>query len=407
MHQPARRAAARTLLPVRRIRAAAARHPQLGDAVLVALLAGVLARVTASFGGTTAEGWVWFAALHLPLVWRRRWPAAVFWTVVCLALGAAGAGALGPALLIVPMVAGYTLARHRPRRYLWPVAAPLAVFVAGWLANGGPPWDAVALLGLFAAAVMLGTNRRTHRAYLAALEDRARRLEREREQQARLVVADERARIAREMHDIVAHNLAVMVALTDGAAATTPVAPQRAVAMMEQASTTGREALTEIRRLVDLLRTGEPAARPPPVPPDLAGGRVPPPQPGFADVAGLVDQVRAAGLRVTLTCEGQPGRWGPGAGLAVYRIVQEALTNTIRHAGPRAGAQVFLRYHAAGADIDVLDDGGGAGTRPAPGGHGLTGMTERAMSYGGHLEAGPRPEGGWRVHAYLPLGGGP
>src|SRR5262249_49944177 len=157
----------------------------------------------------------------------------------------------------------------------------------------------------------------------------------DRDQQAQLAVATERTRIAREMHDIVAHNLAVIVALADGAAATATTAPQRAADVMQQVSTTGRQALGEMRRPVGLLRDGKQDAD--------AEGRVREPQPGLDDIDRLVEQIRAAGVQVALTREGVPGSWGPGAGLAVYRIVQEALTNTLKHAGPRAAAQVRLR----------------------------------------------------------------
>jgi signal transduction histidine kinase len=302
------------------------------------------------------------------------------------------------------MVAGYTLARFRPQRQLRPVVVPLVVFAVSWLWHGGPLWDAVTLVGVFAAALLLGANLQMRQAYLAELEDRAERLEREREQQARLAIAAERTRIAREMHDIVAHNLAVMVALSDGAAATAPVAPQRAVDLMEKASTTGREALTEIRRLIGLLRDGEAETLP------GGPGGVPPPQPGLDDLDGLIDQVRAAGLQVTLTREGAPGAWGPGAGLAVYRIVQEALTNTMRHAGQEATVEVRVRCQGAGVDVEIVDDGGRraavAADGRSSGGHGLTGMIERAATYGGHVTAGPGHAGGWQVQVHLPLGAG-
>jgi signal transduction histidine kinase len=164
---------------------------------------------------------------------------------------------------------------------------------------------------------------------------------------------------------------------------------------MQQVSGTGRQALAEMRRLLGLLHAGEP----PQAPSELV------PQPGLDDIDELVDQIRAAGVRVTLTREGVAGAWGPGAGLAVYRIVQEALTNTLKHAGPRASAQVRLRYTAAGVDLEVTDDGAGRPARPAPGavagGHGLAGMIERAASYGGEVQAGPCSGTGWRVRARL------
>jgi signal transduction histidine kinase len=301
-------------------------------------------------------------------------------------------GFVGAHELLAPWIAVYTVARHRPRRHLWPAVAAGVPFAVAWLWNGGPWWDLVAMGAILAATLLLGINLRTRQAYLAALEDRARRLEQEREQQARLAVATERARIAREMHDIVAHNLAVMVALADGAGYAAATSPDRAAEAMRKVSASGREALSEMRRLVGLLRDGEPAD------PD---GRSP--QPGLDDLDRLVAQVRAAGVTVAVSREGVPGAWGPGAGLAIYRIVQEALTNVLKHAGPRAGAEVRLRYEPARAEVEVLDDGAGrpAVTVPAAGRHGLAGMAERAASYDGQLRAGPRPGAGWRVHAYL------
>jgi signal transduction histidine kinase len=160
-------------------------------------------------------------------------------------------------------------------------------------------------------------------------------------------------------------------------------------------SETGRQALAEMRRLLGLLRDGQP----PPASSELV------PQPGLDDIDALVDQVRAAGVRIELTHQGTAGAWGPGAGLAVYRIVQEALTNTLKHAGPQARAQVRLRYTAAGVDLEVTDDGAGRPASPAAdtlsGGHGLAGMIERATPYGGEVQAGPCPGTGWRVRARL------
>jgi CheY-like chemotaxis protein len=233
-------------------------------------------------------------------------------------------------------VAVYTVARHGPRRHLWPVIAVIALPAAVVLLWNGPNWTALGFVtAVLAATVLLGVTVSTREAYLAALEERARRLERDRDQQAQLAVAAERARIARDMHDIVAHNLAVIVALADGAALTATAAPERAADTMNKVSATGRQALGEMRRLLGVLR-------------DDDAGRAP--QPGLANLDALVEQVRAAGMRVALTTEGVPGTCGPGAGLAIYRIVQEALTNTLKHAGPQANAHVRLRYRDDGAD---------------------------------------------------------
>jgi signal transduction histidine kinase len=389
---------------VPRIRAWTARHSWVLDACLAGALAAVVGRAA---GTTDLLGWLSIAGVFAPLAWRRRAPVVVCWTVLGCAGGSLLFDLLGAHLLLGPLFAIYAVARYRPRRFLWPPVAAVEVPLAvGWLWNGGPWWDLVALTAILAATVLLGAYLRTRRAYLAELEERARRLERERDQQSQLAVAAERARIAREMHDIVAHHLAVMVALADGAALSAVADPGRATATMTKVSATGREALSEMRRLVGLLRGGEP---PPGGLPGEPGERAP--QPGLDDLDRLVDQVRAAGMRVAVTREGVPGDWGPGAGLAVYRIVQEALTNTLKHAGPRATAQVRLSYAAGGVDLEITDDGGGrpAGPAPAPpaGGHGVAGMVERATSYGGDVEAGPAHGAGWRVRARLRLDGRP
>jgi signal transduction histidine kinase len=384
---------------MRRIRAAVRRHPRWADGGLAVLLALVNAPALAT-AGAGVDDWLWFGAAHLPLVWRRRAPVVVFWTV----LGLAGAALTTSSAAVVQgvypeslaLVAIYTVARYRPRRHLWPAIGVLEgiLVVVAWQQE--QPWTSLALgTSALAATVLLGLTVSTRQAYLAELEERARRLERERDQQAQLAVATERARIARELHDIVAHNLAVMIALADGAAFAATAAPDRAADAMQQVSGTGRQALAEMRRLFGLLRDGQP----PQAPFELV------PQPGLDDLDELVDQIRAAGVRVELTRQGTAGAWGPGAGLAVYRIVQEALTNTLKHAGPQASAQVRLRYTAAGAELEVTDDGAGRPARAvagtAAGGHGLAGMIERATSYGGEVQAGPRPGVGWRVWARL------
>jgi signal transduction histidine kinase len=389
---------------MRRIRATAKRHPQVVDAGLAALLA-LANTVSVAQAGSSAAGWLWFAVLHLPLVWRRRAPVVVFWTI--FGLVAAGAGLFGPVLreqagtyqLIVALVALYAVARYRPRRYLWPAVAAVGIPpTLDWLLGELQRQDLLTIIAALVATVLLGMTVTTRQAYLAGQRERARQLERERDQQAQLAAAAERTRIARELHDIVAHNLAVMVALADGAAFTAGPSPEQAADAIRKISATGREALAETRRLLGLLRDGES--------PQPDAELVP--QPGLEDIDELVDQVRAAGLRVELTREGRTPerRWGPGAGLAVYRIVQEALTNTLKHAGPDASAQVRLRHTPTGVELEVTDDGANqpapplATARP-PGGHGLAGMSERAAAYGGRVEAGPRPGTGWQVRAHL------
>jgi signal transduction histidine kinase len=372
---------------VKGIREAARRHPYWVDAGLAALLTLVALPATVE-RGTGVLGWVLFGVLPTLLVWRRRAPVVVFWTVFVIGWSAELAGADLPASLVAVMAAVYAVACHRPRRYLWPAVAALeATFVLS--AASDSAWASlIPLSASLAAVALLGMTISTRRAYLAELVERARRLEHERDQQAQLATAAERARIAREMHDIVAHNLAVMVSLADAAALTATTAPQGAAEKMHQVAATGREALSEMRRLLGLL---EPA------------GTGLDPQPGLDDIDRLVDQVRAAGLRVVLTRQGAPGQWGPGAGLTVYRIVQEALTNTIKHAGPAATAQIRLSYTPSLVDIEVTDDGAHRPSTSSMVGRGLAGMRERVAPYGGRVEAGPLPGAGWRVSARLRL----
>lgn len=368
------------------------RHPRWADAGAVAVV--VVVEQPGTAGYVVGVGpWLVFATVHLPLMWRRRWPVPVFWAVFGVAV-LAGAVVSMPVKGLYPEAAVllglYPVARHAPRRQLWPALAAIEVPAVAVLLLDGPNWLSLGVVtSALAVTAMLGVTAGTRHAYLAELEDRALRLERERHQQARLAVAAERTRIARELHDIVAHNLSVMVALADGAARTVPSSPERAAEVMRQAARTGREALGEMRRLLDVLDS------------DRAGRT---PQPGLADLDALVDQVRVAGLPVAMTRHGTPSGWGPGAQVAVYRIVQEALTNAMKHAGPGARAAVRLDVVDGGLDLEITDDGAGTSARAAPEepGRGLVGMTQRAAAYGALLEAGPRTDGpGWRVRVRL------
>ncbi|GGJ46395.1 sensor histidine kinase [Streptomyces brasiliensis] len=250
----------------------------------------------------------------------------------------------------------------------------------------------------FALAWVLGDSMRTRRAYFAQLEERAARLEKEREAQAKVAVAAERARIARELHDVVAHNVSVMVVQADGAAYVLDSAPDQAKKALETISSTGRQALAEMRRLLGVLRTGEHKE---------AGEYVP--QPDVEQIDELVEQCRSSGLPVDFKVEGTPRPLPSGVELTAYRIVQEALTNTRKHGGPNAGASVRLVYFDDGLGLLVEDDGKGAAHElyeegGADGkGHGLIGMRERVGMVGGTLDAGPRPGGGFRISALLPL----
>ncbi|MGP3637850.1 sensor histidine kinase [Streptomyces sp. 24-1644] len=250
----------------------------------------------------------------------------------------------------------------------------------------------------FVLAWVLGDSMRTRRAYFDQLEERAARLEREREAQSKVAVAAERARIARELHDVVAHNVSVMVVQADGAAYVMDAAPDQARQALETISSTGRQALAEMRRLLGVLRTGDAPE---------SGEYVP--QPDVGQIEDLIEQVRQTGLAVDFKVEGTARPLPSGVELTAYRIVQEALTNTRKHGGPDAGASVRLVYFDDGLGLLVEDDGRGAAHElyedgGADGaGHGMIGMRERVGMVGGTLDAGPRPGGGFRISALLPL----
>jgi len=228
-------------------------------------------------------------------------------------------------------------------------------------------------------------------AYLRELRERARRAEREREERAAAAVVSERARIARELHDIVSHNVSVMVVQAEAAEEMLERdKPDRARAPVRKIEETGRAALTDMRRLLGVLREGD--ARP-----------ALNPQPGIANLELLLAKVREAGLPVELEVQGTPVPLSPGVDLSAYRIVQEALTNALKYAG-RARARVLVRFMPGALELEVTDDGAGADGVGGGGGQGLVGMRERVALFGGELEAGPRLEGGYRVYARLPLG---
>jgi signal transduction histidine kinase len=255
----------------------------------------------------------------------------------------------------------------------WSPSAPLKVWVG--------------LSGLATAAGVLGVSIRQRRALLASLQEKAARLEFERDQEGRLGAAAERARIAREMHDIVAHNLSVMIALAEGASYAMDTSPVRAAEATKRVSATGREALVEMRRLLGVLREGSEAQ---PLEP----------QPSLGRLDELLARVHAAGIPVTMEMQGDPHELADGVQLTVFRVAQEALTNTLKHAARPTCAHLALRCRPGQVELEVTDTGNGqavAGTD----GRGLHGMRERAASYGGKLEAGPRPQGGWRVHLQL------
>ena len=371
------------------------RHPFVTDAALAAFVLWLsVPPISAISGRDHGLSLALVIALVCLLIWRRRAPFAVLLAMTGLALGQF---VINKELNvdIALLVAFYTLAAYeRPKRVL--AAAVMleagAVLIVLTVFPTAGLW--ALLSGLVAAAGFLGYYARTRRAYLAALVDRAERLERERDQQTQLAAAAERARIAREVHDIVAHNIAVMIALAEGAAYTAATSTGQAVSLMGQVSDTGRSALRDMRRLLGVLReSGQPERAP---------------QPTLDDVEDLLATVRAAGLPVRLIVTGQPSPLPAAAQLALYRMIQEALTNTLKHAPSAAAAQVRLGYLPGEVELEVTDAGLPAsmatpGTGRSVAGHGIAGMRERAAVFGGQVTAGPRPGGGWRVHTVLRL----
>ncbi|MFF3246267.1 sensor histidine kinase [Streptomyces sp. NPDC002870] len=345
--------------------------------------------------------------LSLVVALRRRMPERML--VLAAVLGVAQLVLdieVNPAdfamLVIIYTVAAYDGSRWASRLALLGglAAAPLAQ--VRWpmqeAGAGGKIFFTIVMSATFALAWVLGDSIRTRRAYFAQLEERATRLEKEREAQAKVAVAAERARIARELHDVVAHNVSVMVVQADGAAYVLDAAPDQAKQALETISTTGRQALAEMRRLLGVLRTGDAKE---------SGEYVP--QPDVQQIEDLVEHVRSAGLTVDFKIEGTPRPLPSGVELTAYRIVQEALTNSRKHGGPEVGASVRLVYFDDGLGLLVEDDGRGAAHEMyedggADGrGHGLIGMRERVGMVGGTLDAGPRPGGGFRISALLPL----
>ncbi|HEX9528200.1 MAG TPA: histidine kinase [Streptosporangiaceae bacterium] len=333
-------------------------------------------------------------ALTVPLVVRRIWPSAVFgWLFAVSAV--AGLWNVRLVVSFALVVALYTVAAYQSRRRALEAAGLLEGGVAAAVIRlTGSGWWHGAILGtgMVAAALGLGLYSATRRAYLKELHDRAERLERERDQQKELAAAAERGRITREMHDIVAHNLAVMIALSDGAAAASARSSPQAAKAMRTVSATGRQALADTRRLLSGPATdaGQDSEREPL--PDLSG------------LDALVARVRAAGLPVSYELQGAPAPLSAGVQLTVYRLVQEALTNTLKHAGAGASAVVRLWYLPGELRLVVEDDGAGASApQPDTGGRGLAGMRQRVQTFGGEVQAGPRSPAGWRVSALLRL----
>ncbi|MBT2526100.1 sensor histidine kinase [Streptomyces sp. ISL-99] len=331
--------------------------------------------------------------LSVPLLWRRRHPLPVLTALSLVALANSLTGAVLQAALL-QLFPLFNIALRLPIRTLWWAAAlVMGPYVAGAIRFPPDGWDEQVVPGIWAVGLvaLLGIAVRTRRDYTEALVDRARRLQAERDQQAQLAAAAERTRIAREMHDIIGHNLSVITGLADGGRYAAAKSPERAVQALDAISTTSRTALTELRRVLGVLREDAPP------PAELT------PQPTLTDLDQLMDGVRAAGLPVHMTVRRHPDAVPPGPGqqLTVYRVVQEALTNTLKHAGPDATAEVDVTYTPHAVTATVTDTSSRT-PYPSPEGRGITGMRERTALYDGTLEAGARPTGGWRIHLHLP-----
>lgn len=385
-------------------------HPMVGDSAIAVPLAAfdlmvVIVREVEGRAGIVAVPieLLVIAATVAPLVIRRKHP--VWSAYLILVLGALHAALeLGLAGLITGCIALYTLVVYVGRRHAAlyfglqvvtsAIQIPLLLERDEWLVAIG------FTLGVLVFSWLLGEFVGARRAYHAELEARLHLLETERDQATRIAVADERSRIARELHDVVAHSVSVMVVHADGAAYAVDQDPAAARAAVHTIAQTGRAALIELRRVLDVLRgstddDGEALA----------------PQPGVGDIGRLAETVRESGLPVLLELDDDLAGLPAGFALGVYRIVQESLTNTLKHAGRGAAAEVRVVRQEDAVLVEVLDDGAGkAAPVGAPafngvsGGNGLIGMRERATMFGGTLDAGPRPGGGWRVAAVLPLG---
>lgn len=377
----------------------------VGTAIAVLFVVPVSTAV-ASYG--VSRDWSVYVVsglLVVPLAWRRVRPTASVAAVYTVAL----LQMLFVTPLLIPadltvLVALYSVTVHGPR-WAHRVAiggALLGSFVLAVVLSGSYYPPAALGTAIIASSTMLtvwafGLARRSRRETIEALVDRTQRLEIERDQQAQIATAAERARIARDLHDIVAHSLSVVIAQADGGRYAADADPAAATRALTTIGETGRAALTDMRRLLGVLRAGPGDADEPGSAPAAFA-----PQPGADDIGTLVEQVRGSGVRVSLVRMGTPRPLPPGMGLAMYRIAQEALTNVLKHAGPDPQVTVMVSWQPESILVEVDDDGRGASAESDGLGQGMLGMRERATMFGGTVTAGPRPGGGFRVRAQLP-----
>jgi signal transduction histidine kinase len=381
-------------------------NPHAVDALLAAAFtAGALWTVAARvsegadpYRDDDALGMALLLLQTLPIAARTAAPlAALAVSVAAIALHI-GIGYEGvPAGTFSALVILYSAASQTDLRQSLIAALLTAGGIAAYFTfDRGDPGlaPAVTTSATYAAAWGVGMYVRSRRAYTNVVEERARLIEREREVREREAVADERARIARELHDVVGHALNLIVIQSGGAQRVMEAKPDLARDSLASIEATGRQALSDMERMLGMLRAAG----------DGDDGLSP--QPGLGDVDALAARVSEAGLPVAVKVEGAAAELPASVDLSAYRIIQEALTNALKHAGP-ARAAVTIRYTRDGVDLEVVDDGRGIDRGEAAsatlGGRGLIGMQERVSLFGGDFDAGPRPEGGFRVHAVLPL----
>jgi len=351
----------------------------------------------ASGSDATPASVVLLLVASLPLAVRRRHPFATFLIVGLAALLHVALGYQNdfPVTFAV-LVALFTVAQYSPRRLAWTAAGLVALLLP---VNFGLDWshqnqvvlsDIPFNYGLFISAWVLGDDLRQRRLRLLELQERAARTDREQAQRLSRAADQERLRISREMHDVIAHSITVMLVQAGGARRIVRKQPQQAERALREIERVGREAMRDTRRLLGLTRSA-------------GGASVTPPQPSLADLEPLLERTRRAGIEVDLLIAGEQRQLAQGIELSAYRIVQEALTNTMRHSHA-SSAQVRIEYRPDQLRLQITDDGAALpGSNGA--GHGLAGIRERALTFGGTAEASPIPEGGWRVSATLPLGG--
>ncbi|WP_210638416.1 sensor histidine kinase [Streptomyces sp. GESEQ-13] len=340
------------------------------------------------------QGWLLGAATAIPLIWRRRAPGTAAYAVSVATPAQALYHAPPPDVMYGGMVVLYTMAAQtRP----WQRRTMLAGWIIGVVvtmqhqSHQAPFEYAFHLMGLV-AAYALGMLTRVQRAYTAELEDRAHRLERERAADTARARAEERARIARDMHDILAHAVSLMVVQAEAGPVVVRKDPDRAEATFDTIASTGRDAMAQLRRILGVLKEELPGG-------DTGSPRLP--QPGVRTLPGLVQQVaRSTGLRAELRTSGEPRPLSSDTEVAAYRVVQEALTNTVKHARA-SSALVELDWADDHVSLTVTDDG--RGPSAGSGGHGLIGIRERAAACGGTAETGEAPGGGFRVTVRLPV----